>query len=532
VLWHTPRVPPQTSWPELQPLAARIAVGELDGDLAIQAIVEAIVVREVTAARGKVDQPAVRREAIAAVRADRVMMAMLRPVSAPPIERMPAAAQRTATAPSGRTPAPAPAHRSGAAKIRVADGPDERIPALDDGEGFARAQRARRGTALAGIAGGVVIGAAAWWLFIRETSCEHFARQACLELASPCSSGEVEALLASKGIDDARCDAVREAGQAASNAASTSKRVRAYELAVTEALGFDPRTGEAPPLPVAQGEAPPATPVTLARGLPLLRSLAADEAFVYLGTDDAVLRLRSIGGQFETIAPARIPNDIVPTIDFVYWRAQEPDGSASLWVDRKRGEYPPQPLVIAPAKPVISRCVQGLCAFVDGTDGAVWTVAQDGTPPKKLGAAQTPAPSELWLDEGEISWLVGGPQGSLVAQAIAGGAPRVLAGAEADPRELVGDADALYWVAQGAVRRIARTGGDVATLVPSGGTALALDAARLFVAQGPAGTVIALPRAGGEATTLVTGQPGIGRVAVDGSALYWERGGELLRIPK
>ena len=31
------------SWPELQPLAARIAVGELDGDEALDAIVDAIV---------------------------------------------------------------------------------------------------------------------------------------------------------------------------------------------------------------------------------------------------------------------------------------------------------------------------------------------------------------------------------------------------------------------------------------------------------------------------------------------------------
>lgn len=519
-------MPVQISWPELQPLAARIAVGELDGDPAIDAIVEAIVARELAAAGGAADEVTVRRQAILAVRSDRVMMAMLRPVASVAID---APAHREHTE-SHRSAAPARRGRPAKTRGAVDDGDAERVPAFDDGEGFARAQRAR-GTATAGAVGGVLIGAVvAWWLFFREGPCEHLARQACLELSEPCSSVEVEKLLAANSIDAARCDAVREAGQAAANSAGEGKRPHAYLVAVSAALGFDPRTGEPPPLPAAA--APPPPPVTLARGLPNLRNLVVDEAFIYLGSDDAVLRLRSIGGQFETIAPARMPTDIVPTVDFVYWRAKEADGSASLWVDRKRGEYPPQALVVTPAKPTVSRCIQGVCAFVDGTDGAVWTVAQDGTPAKKLGVAQTPAPTELWLDDKEIVVVVGGPQGSIAALPIAGGSARVLAGAEADPRELVGDADALFWVAQGAVRRIARAGGDVATLLPSGGTALALDATRLFVAQGPAGAVVTLPREGGTATPLVSGQPGIGRIAVDASALYWERGGELIRQPK
>jgi hypothetical protein len=437
---------------------------------------------------------------------------------------------------AGRAPAPIREPRRpapAADKVRVA-GRGSAVDALEPDESatYLRTQRTRRGTAIAGIAGGVVIGAAAWWLFIRETPCERFARQACLELASPCSVGDVENNLESKGIDDAKCDAVREAAQIASNDSTPSKRNRAYEKAVIDGLGFDPRTGEAPVAAPAEGEKAPATPVTLARGLPQLRNLVADEAYVYLGTDDAVLKLRSIGGQFETIAPARMPHDIVPTADFIYWRAQEPDGSWALWVDRKRGDYPPQQMNVAPAKPVVSRCILGLCAFVDATDGAVWTVAQDGTPAKKLSGPQTPAPGELWLDEREVAWAIPGAQGMVAAIAVEGGAPRVLAGAEADPRELLGDADALYWVAQGAVRRIARAGGDVATLLPSGGTALAVDSTRLFVGQGPSGTIVALPREGGTPTTLVSGQAGLGRITTDGGALFWERGGELLRLPK
>ncbi|HWB73553.1 MAG TPA: hypothetical protein VG755_01335 [Nannocystaceae bacterium] len=530
---------PSSPWPELQPLAARIAVGELDGDQAIDAIVAAIVAREAAAAKGGADEVALRREAIAAVRGDRVLMAMLRPVAAPAMERIPArapAVERVAASAAGRAAAHGRATREptpAAEKVRIPGRPAG-VDAIEPDESatYLRTQRTRRGTAIAGIAGGVVIGAAAWWLFIRETPCERFARQACLELAAPCSVGEVESHFDAKGIDDAKCDAVREAAQTASNESTPSKRGKAYEKAVIDGLGFDPRTGETPAAAPAEGEKAPATPVTLARGLPQLRNLAADEAYVYLGTDDAVLKLRSIGGQFETIAPARMPHDLVPTADFIYWRAQEADGSWSLWVDRKRGDYPPQAMTVAPAKPIVSRCILGLCAFVDATDGAVWTVAQDGTPAKKLSGPQTPAPGELWLDEREVAWAIPGAQGMIAAIAVEGGTPRVLAGAEADPRELLGDADALYWVAQGAVRRIARAGGDVTTLLPAGGTVLAVDSARLYVGQGPAGTIVALPREGGTPTTLVSGQTGLGRITIDGGALFWERGGELLRLPK
>jgi hypothetical protein len=112
-------VPVPSAWPELQPLAQRIAVGELDGDDAIAAIVDAIVAREVGAGAPAAVAAAVRREAAAAVQADRVLVAMLRPVL--PTALAQTVTQGVAQAPGrARAPTPTPAPTRRASKVRVA----------------------------------------------------------------------------------------------------------------------------------------------------------------------------------------------------------------------------------------------------------------------------------------------------------------------------------------------------------------------------------------------------------------------------
>ncbi|MBL8948176.1 MAG: hypothetical protein JNK45_33690 [Myxococcales bacterium] len=216
----------------------------------------------------------------------------------------------------------------------------------------------------------------------------------------------------------------------------------------------------------------------------------------------------------------------------VSWAARGTDGNDSLWIDRKRGEYEPTVLATTPAKLGATHCTQGACAYVDLTDGAVWLAAQDGSAPKKLTGAQTPAPTEVWIDDREVAFAVPGSPASLVVVAVEGGAPRVVAGAEADVKRLGGDAEGLYWLASGALRTVARAGGDVTTLVPAGITTFALDPARVFVGDAAAGTIAHVPRAGGATTPVVAGQVGLEHLVVDAAGVYWTRGGELFRLPK
>lgn len=511
-------------WPELQPLAARIAVGELDGDEALDAIVDAIVRRELGGGHAPAAVvKAIRAEAKQAVAADRGLVAMLRPVA--PVQ----AAREAIELP----PRPAPKVR--APKIRgpiPRDHDDDDLGSAPDPAAFERAQGGRRLTAVLGVTLGVAAGGVIWWTLLRETPCEQFARQVCLELAEPCSAGEVEQHFASKAIDDAKCEATRAAAEAASATAGPSKRSRAYEQSVIESLGFDPRTGE-PPVAAAAVDRGPVTPMLLARKLPSLPSLVADEAYVYVSSGEAVLKLRSTGGQFEPIAAAPGGHAVVVTTDFVYWAARGADGAETIYVDRKRGEYEPTAIATAPAKLGASRCTQGACAYVDTTDGAVWIALQDGTAPKKLTAAQTPAPTEVWIDETDVAYVIPGPSASIVAVPTVGGTARVVAGAETAVTKLWGDAEAWFWIAGGgALRTMPRAGGDIATLVPSGVTAFAVDKTRAFVGDATAGTIVALPRAGGGLAPIIGEQVGLEHVVVDPAAVFWTRGGDLLRLPK
>ncbi len=542
-------------WAELQPLAAQIAVGELDGEVAITAIVDAIVRRELATGASPSVAAAIRVEAARAVAADRVLMAMLRPIAAmravesvagdrgaddwtdalPPSRRRadPRASPRRGKvrlAPGVDAPgADAPGADAPGADAPGADAPgadasgDDRGPAA-----YERAQGGRRLTAIAGVVLGIVAGGGIWWFVLRQTPCESFARQACLELAEPCSSGEIEQHLRVKSIDDAACESARAAAELASSTAGSSKRSRAYEDALVAALGFDPRTGEVPP-PRVTAEREALEPMMLARKLPSLPSLVADEAHLYVSSGEAVLRLRSTGGEFEILAPARGATELAVTADFVYWSAPA-EGGAALWVDRKRGEYEPATIVTAPAMLGASRCTQGACAYVDTTDGAVWLAAQDGTAPRRLTGPQAPAPTEVWIDGREVAFALPGASGSIAAIATEGGAVRVVAGAESEVRRLGGDDGAWFWIAGGALRTVPRGGGDVATLAPQGVTAYATDTADAYVADGSA--IARVPRQSGATTVLVANQLGVEHLVADASAIYWTRGGELFRVPK
>lgn len=520
-------------WPELQPLAARVAVGELDGEEAIAEIVEAIVRRE-TALGGR-SSASLRAAAATAVAEDRVLMAMLRP-AAPMRELFDEPASRGKGA--GRSPS----------NVRLAPEPDDGGLELDDDIDDEPSPRARGRQSRAssrheaperagarrihpgvGVAIGAVAGGAIWWFLIRQTPCETFAHQVCLELSEPCSSGEVEGHLEKKAIAGATCESARAAADEAAAKAPSNLRARAYRDALIAALGFDPRTGEAPTAAAAADKAP-VEPVMLARKLPSLPSLEIDEAYLWVSSGEAVLRLRSIGGTFEPIATAPAAREVSVTTDFVYWVARGADGIDAIYVDRKRGEYEPTLLATTPAKLGAVSCTLGSCAYVDLTDGAVWVASQDGTAPRKLVAGQMPAPTEVWIDEREVAWGVAGV--GVVAIDVGGGAARVIAGAEAEVKALDGDGDAWFWIAAGALRSVARTGGDVATLVPSGAAAFAFDKSNVFAGDPTSGAINRVPRAGGAATALVGGQVGLEHVVVDAAAVYWTRAGELFRLPK
>ncbi|HET6584102.1 MAG TPA: hypothetical protein VFG69_11650, partial [Nannocystaceae bacterium] len=350
-------------------------------------------------------------------------------------------------------------------------------------------------------------------------------------LPGGCSFTELRGYIEAKGIDGATCDAVREGGNKATAGVDAAKRGKAYERAIVDGLGFDPRTGQ-PPVAEAGPEKRAPEPLVIATGVAGATSFAVDEAFAYwTSAQGLVAKVRNVGGTAETIAQAVAPSDLVVAADFLYWRAQGPDGSGVLWVDRKRGEYEPQTIAVGTSKVGAAHCMQGECAFVDTVDGAISAVVQDGTAPRKLTGPQQPAAHEVRITDSEVFWAVPGTPAAIASAPLAGGASRLLAGNEAQPHHLRVDESHVYWIADGGLRRVPRAGGDVETVVARPIVGFALDGARAVISDG-AGTIAAVAATGGEPQMLATGQAGASWVGVDGAAIYWTTADAIVRLPK
>lgn len=526
-------------WPELPALAHAVAVGELDGDEAIAAIVEAIVARELAQASRRGEGPptdvvALRRTAETAVRNDRVLMAMLRPLA----PSAPSAGRGSAKVVVGTPPVPAASRTR--SKPSLADQLEPPPPRLPDDLGrefpaddFAARQRMRRIVAGAAIVLGGVVGIGVWAMFLREGPCERFARQVCLELSGQCGIGRVEEVLREHAIDDARCDGVREAGAKATTGIDPARRGKVYETAIMDALGFDPRTGAAPAVEAAP-EQKKAEPLVIATGVAGPTSFAVDDAYAYFtsSTPGLVGRVRSVGSTIDVLAQGIAPSGITPTQDFVYWRDQAADGTGALWIDRKRGTYEPQVLGVGASKVGAADCMQGECAFVDTLDGSITAVAQDNTPPRKLTAAQQPAPHEVRLAGPDVIWALPGGPAAIATVPLAGGPVRLLAGNESQPRHLRADAEHVYWIAEPGLRRVPRAGGDVETVVSPAPASFVLDGTRIVLTDAASGSIAALAKQGGAVEVLASGQAGVSWVAVDAAAIYWTAGDSIVRLPK
>jgi len=164
----------------------------------------------------------------------------------------------------------------------------------------------------------------------------------------------------------------------------------------------------------------------------------------------------------------------------------------------------------------------------------------------KLAADQT-SPTAIAVDTTSVYWTdapsvdlptTGG--GAIVKVGVTGGAPTTLVSGQADPQTLALAAGSLYWAnfTGGDVAEASITGGTVTTLVPETPfTPLALVANATSLAwttEGTtgngAGTVMALPLAGGTPVTLAIDQRDIVALAIDPANVYWKNGPSILAV--
>jgi hypothetical protein len=212
-----------------------------------------------------------------------------------------------------------------------------------------------------------------------------------------------------------------------------------------------------------------------------------------------VYRQSISSGQREILASGQ--NAVALAIDdsYVYWidapKRGATDATSNLMAAPKTGGTT---MTIANQLPeVVALTVDGATVYL-ATDDAILAVAKDGSaPPATIAAAQA-HPTAIAADGGLVYWTTTGPGGA----------------------------------AGGALFSIAAGGTSVQTLATdlSYPTSVALDATRVYftslqtgqtggVAEG--GTVMSLPREGGERKTLGWGQGYPLFLAATPSALYW-----------
>jgi hypothetical protein len=395
-----------------------------------------------------------------------------------------------------------------------------------------------------GIVALVVIGGVGAWFATRTSPCEQLIKDICFDSATKdCDPGAIEDALEKGGIDDAACERVRGELAAALEGVDNARHSRVFNQTLLESVGFDPRGDKAPPPPPTkeeEEEAKDMKPVPVVSQQPGIDSLFIDSSHIYWTKSEppGVLRTRSIGGTPELIGATPAPIDVTATRDYVYWVSRN-GPAAQVWVDPKRGQHEPAPLVTAGFLPQRAAFVGAQFAFVDATTGAVVIADVSGaTPPRKVTEGGVPAPTLLAGDAKTIYWATPAPVGTLSAAPLDGSTPlATVASGLVDPRALIVDASGVYWIegSTGSVLRLKPGTNAVETLASKQADPrdLALDDARVYWTNaGGGGMVMALPKAGGEAVAVATGQAAPTHVVVDGAAVYWVAGSDVMRVPK
>ncbi|MBV1859217.1 MAG: hypothetical protein KUG77_12455 [Nannocystaceae bacterium] len=561
------------SIPGMDVLIADVAAGRLRGTEAFDEIVACIAAHETPAHASDEERQLVVEQAVRAVSQDRALCELL---FAPPES-------------AGRKPAPEVIAKPTLQPVEVIEADDDPFSGEGDDESFydeeapvapfpltdeeidaeleaiEREREARqdgsfespkrRGQLLGALTlGAAVIGGGVLWFLTRPDTCEDLVKRICIEgNTKSCEMVEFGQALEAKKVGEDKCVSVDAALDAALEGKKKSEKKSAFDRALVEALGFDPRGDDAPVLKEPKSAGPP-PPTVVVEGQLGIADVFIDQAHVYWTSTQppGVFRTRNIGGAIEAFGNHPDAIDVTPTKDFLYWVARGPTGG-EVWVDRLRGKHEPSTIALEGFSPTRAAFLEGEFAFIDGPTGAVMMAPVGGGPPRILVPGRpvpspprgrkpkTPPPpgpaalpTELAGDDTHVFVLSPAPVSTVWAVPRDGQAPpRALATGQARPRTLTLDATHVYWIeaAAGAITRVPKGGGvpEVLATGQAGAAGLAMDAATVYWTNEPAGTVHSVAKAGGDVTTVASELSYPSFVAVDSVAVFYESGGSLFR---
>ncbi len=425
----------------------------------------------------------------------------------------------------------------------------EREARRGGGDEFGAPQRRGQLIGALGLAAVVVLGGLGWYL-TRADTCDKLIKRICLEgTTKSCEMAAFSKALEEHGVGEDKCVSVTAALDTAVEGKNNTERPLAFDKALVEALGFDPRGDQAPTPPEPKPEGPP-PPTVVVEGQLGMADLYLDNAYVYWTSTQppGVFRVRNIGGPIEAFGTQPDAIDVTPTQDFVYWVARAATGG-QVWVDKVRGAHDPSPIAMEGVSPQRAVFGGGEVVFIDALSGAVMVAPVSGGPPRVLvpgrpaadakpapGAPAGPAalPTEVAADDANVFLSSPAPVSTVWVVPRDGQAPaRALATGQVQPRTLTLDDTHVYWfeASSGSITRVPKTGGvpEILATGQAGAGGMALDGDHVYWTNGPSGTVHAVPKSGGELITVASGLSTPRFVAVDQVAIFWESGGAVFR---
>ncbi len=403
------------------------------------------------------------------------------------------------------------------------------------------------------VLGAVVVGGGALWFVTRPDTCDKLVKRICLEgKTSSCETVEFGQALEANKVGEDKCVSVMAALDTAVQGKKNAEKTTAFDRALVEALGFDPRGDQAPELAEPKPAGPP-PPTVVFEGQLGIADVFIDQAHVYWTSTEppGVFRARNIGGETEVFGTQPDAIDVTPTKDFLYWVARGPTGG-QVWADKIRGAHDPSTIALEGFSPTRAAFLGDEFAFIDATSGAVMMASVAGGAPRVLVAGRpvpdpsgrkpkTPVPPgpavtpvELQGDATHVFVLSPAPVSTVWAVARDGLAPaQALATGQTQPRNLTLDDTHVYWVeaGAGAITRVPKQGGvpELLATGQAGAAGVAMDATSVYWTNEAAGTVHAVAKSGGKVLTVASGLSNPSFVAVDSVALFYESGGSLFR---